>query len=189
MSANETAGGNSEVEALVLMPPERHVEPNKPWGDDLLDRAKYGEALTDAVRGLRKQGGAVLLDGGYGTGKTYVLERWAQDLRKAGFPVREYNAWRHDSADDPLSSLVDCLADGGAEHPLQWAEAVEALGSVALILGTGTDWIGLLKKAGRTLARFAVVPDWLHKRPASGPIAASGQGEERAAEQLEPMGL
>lgn len=178
MSANETAGGNSEVEALVLMPPERHVEPDKPWGDDLLDRAKYGEALTDAVRGLRKQGGAVLLDGGYGTGKTYVLQRWEQDLRNDGCPVRYYNAWRHDGADDPLSSLVDCLADGGAEQPLQWAEAAEAIGAVALILGTGADWSDLLK-AGRFAVR------WAGKRlPASGRLQRADKARNALRDSL-----
>ena len=162
MSANETAGGDPEVEALVLMPPERLVDPDQPWGDDLLDRAKYGGALTDAVHGLRERGGAVLLDGGYGTGKTYVLERWAQDLRKAGFPVREYNAWEHDGADDPLSSLVECLADGDAEHPLQWTDAVDVVGSVALIMGTGYNWSGPLKKAVRKLALPAAA--WMAKQ-------------------------
>ena len=108
--------------ASTLAFPEKVVDSAAPWRDDIIGRAKYRDALKSAVEtnAENENGVAILLDGGYGTGKTYILERWAQDLRNSEVPVRSYNAWQHDGDEDPLISLVECLTekDSNAGHDL-----------------------------------------------------------------------
>ena len=108
-------GGNANPAAgLNLRIPNRTPSPNEPWKDDLLGRSLYGDALTETTQALADadNGASILLDGGYGAGKTFILDRWALALKGRGAPVRHYNAWAHDGDEDPLVSLVEALTQG-----------------------------------------------------------------------------
>lgn len=116
-------GRKREVNALRLWVPERNPNDENPWGDDLLGRTNYRDALQEAVEAFAGKGASILLDGGYGTGKSFILDRWAHSLRNQGIPVRQYNAWEHDGDEDPLVSLVEVLTEQDVEAPIDLAAA------------------------------------------------------------------
>lgn len=88
---------------------------NLAWSDDLLDRKRRAEFLSnfldqDICRVLN-------IDSPWGAGKTYFLKNWRfqllqEDLR----PVVYFNAWENDFLDDPLLSLVSVIRDQLSEH-------------------------------------------------------------------------
>ena len=97
---------------INLNPPARKPAPDAPWGDDALQRQSIASELDALVSDLA--GGAeaatIALDGGYGTGKTFILERWVQEMQDRGQIAVYYNAWENDCDDDPLVSLIETLA-------------------------------------------------------------------------------
>ena len=132
------------ISRLLVVAPERVVDDTDPWGDDLLDRKKYGGALQKAVDALADDGASILLDGGYGTGKTFILERWMRELRKQGVQVRYYNAWRHDGDDDPLWSLMECICDT-EEADVDIAAAGAEMAGQAIKLIAGVDLAQIIR--------------------------------------------
>lgn len=90
----------------------------------------------------------IALDGGYGTGKTFVLERWVQAMQDQRRVAVYYNAWENDSDDDPLVSLIEALAsDARMKKWLQatWAALNEAVDGIVRKF-TGVD-AGNVRKA------------------------------------------
>ncbi len=89
------------------------------WEDDashILN--KKAEFYTNALLST-KECYVLNLNGAWGTGKTFFVERWAKDLQKKEFPVVIYNAWQNDCDNDPLVSLaaqiIDSLQDISTE--------------------------------------------------------------------------
>ena len=63
---------------------ELDPDPDEPWRDDVLNRKEIADRLTSIVRG-QEAPLVISLDGRWGTGKTFLLKRWAQDLRNNDF--------------------------------------------------------------------------------------------------------
>ncbi|QUX90256.1 NTPase KAP [Marinomonas sp. A3A] len=140
---------------------------------DTLNRAKYAEFLTqflvgqgyDTTResGDEKRNYVLNLNSEWGSGKTYFLKRWSNDL-KAHFPVVYIDAWQQDYSDDPLmtviSSVIKQLRDqaGMSESNPKFQLPKKAL--------------GLLKAAAPGFARSVA------KRYLDIDLAALMQGEE-----------
>ena len=58
------------------------IDPNNPFGDDATKtRAELANALSSLIEDTEEPL-VVALNGGWGTGKTYFLERWAASLEK-----------------------------------------------------------------------------------------------------------
>ncbi len=91
---------------------EAKVNTSEPWTDDVLDRKEIAERLTSIVRG-QEAPFVISLDGHWGTGKTFLLRRWAQDLRNQDpkWQAIYYNAWEDDFAGDPLLSITGQLSE------------------------------------------------------------------------------
>ena len=91
---------------------EPRVDADKPWGDDVLDRKEIADRLTTIVRG-QEAPFVISVDGRWGTGKTFLLRRWAQDLRNQDpkWQAIYYNAWEDDFAGDPLLSIAGRLSE------------------------------------------------------------------------------
>lgn len=119
---------------------------------DKLDRAKYAEFLTrflsnqgfDEAReeGEQKRNYVLNLNSEWGSGKTYFLKRWANDL-KEHYPVVYVDAWEKDYSEDPLMTVVsaiikDLKAQAGKDEEKFTAP---------------TKLIGLLKAAAPGIAR------------------------------------
>ncbi len=113
---------------VVLRPPEPEVSTTQPWQDDLLDRSELGRDLTEKIRNEKSI--SVSLHGGWGTGKTFFLKRWQQDMENQGKRVVYFNAWENDFADDPIATLTSILAEqlkGSKFHRLARAAAWAAI--------------------------------------------------------------
>ncbi len=87
---------------------ESDIDESNPWADDALKRRLCAETLTNF---LKEQNSAltVALNGPWGTGKTFFLKRWAQDLKNSGHKVIYFNAWQDDCLEDPLVAIVGLL--------------------------------------------------------------------------------
>jgi hypothetical protein len=92
----------------------REEESNNVWSDDLLDRKKYARFLTKMVRrrceplktGDKRRSFTMALDGDWGAGKTFFVQRWAHELRSEQLAVIEFDAWKCDSSSEPLIALI-----------------------------------------------------------------------------------
>ena len=106
---------------------ERDPDPEDPWKDDVLERKEIADRLMSIVRG-QEAPLVISIDGRWGMGKTFLLERWAHDLRNQGFEAIYYNAWEDDFAEDPLLAIIAQLSEHLSES---WGERVGKLVEVA----------------------------------------------------------
>ena len=133
---------------INLAPPALKPAAGSPWGDDALQRQGIASELNTLVAELAhgEDSATIALDGGYGTGKTFVLERWVQAMQDQGRVAVYYNAWENDSDDDPLVSLIEALA---SDDKTDWGGRSKALLNELLdgILRkyTGVDALSLRK--------------------------------------------
>ncbi len=91
---------------------------------DTLGRVQYAQFLTNFLKNEGytksrssediKRNYVLNLNSEWGSGKTYFLKRWSEDL-KVHFPVVYIDAWKQDYSDDPLmtaiSSVINQLRD------------------------------------------------------------------------------
>ncbi|WP_391087592.1 P-loop NTPase fold protein [Vibrio sp. NH-UV-68] len=110
---------------------------------DKLDRAKYAQFLTNflADQGFdatkekdeQKQNYVLNLNSEWGSGKTYFLKRWYENL-KPYYPVVYVDAWKQDYSDDPLMTVISSMTKqlreqaGKAEDDLLFKAPRKALG-------------------------------------------------------------
>ena len=100
---------------INLTPSALKPAKGSPWDDDALQREGIASELSTLATALAggEDSATIALDGGYGTGKTFILERWVQDLQDQEQVAVYYNAWENDCDDDPLVSLIETLASDG----------------------------------------------------------------------------
>ena len=122
---------DSDQAKINLNPPALRPSADEPWHDDALQRQAIAAELDKLVAEL--VGGAepatIALDGGYGTGKTFILERWVQEMVGRGQVAMYYNAWENDCDDDPLVSLMEVIASNDKTN---WGERLAPALSIAL---------------------------------------------------------
>ena len=92
-------------DSLTLKLPEPAVSQERPWDDDLLGRSPIAERLTSLIR-HQSSPLVATIHGNWGTGKTFLLKRWQQDLENQGFMAIYFNAWEDDFCDDPLLAIL-----------------------------------------------------------------------------------
>ena len=81
------------------------IDSDNPWGDDKLNRSQVAQTLTKLITG-KEQPLVVSLSGGWGTGKTFMLQRWQKDLEKGGYVSIYFNAWEDDFCNDPFVAII-----------------------------------------------------------------------------------
>ena len=101
----------SDDSKIDLNPPALEPAADAPWRDDALQRQGIASELDSLVAQLAggAESASIALDGGYGTGKTFILQRWVQEMQGSGQVAVYYNAWENDCDDDPLVSLIETL--------------------------------------------------------------------------------
>ncbi len=73
--------------------------------NDILNRSELGEGLSHLI--ANSEDPLVLaLDAQWGAGKTIFLKQWAGELRKAGYPVVFFDAFKHDYVEDAFSAMA-----------------------------------------------------------------------------------
>ena len=99
------AGMAGSMSLSVISPQLRSdelpVSPSRPYSEDLLGRETFGDGLTRLVD-YGGGTGVVLIDAGWGNGKTTFLRMWVQKARNDGKVVASLNAWDGDYRDTPL---------------------------------------------------------------------------------------
>ena len=103
----ETESAETRPEPPPLKVVEAEIDPESPWVDDVLERKEVADRLTRIVEG-QEVPFVISVDGRWGTGKTFLLKRWAQDLRNQDpkWQAIYYNAWEDDFANDPLLAII-----------------------------------------------------------------------------------
>lgn len=86
------------------------IDPKDPWKNDKLKRQKVAEDFTAILDGINNQPFIISIDSAYGTGKTFFLKRWVEDLKNSGITTCYYNAWNTDYQTDPLVPFVNSIA-------------------------------------------------------------------------------
>lgn len=86
------------------------------WEEDLLNRKAFSqdfEALLKDMVDLQQkkpekeqETTIVALNAPFGSGKTYFLERWYQDLEKRHIPCAYFSAWETDFSQEPLVAFM-----------------------------------------------------------------------------------
>ncbi len=105
-----TQEASNPKESLSLKLPELEVSADEPWGDDVLGRAEIAGRLTNLIRD-QSAPFTISIHGYWGTGKTFMLKRWQQDLENQDFQAIYFNAWEDDFCDDPLLAIIGQLAE------------------------------------------------------------------------------
>ena len=96
-----------------------------PWEDDLLNRKDLAANLTTLVKDLEDPSLSICIDGAWGTGKTFFLQRWKYHLEKAEFQSPIYfNAWEDDFIENPLISILGQLEDHFQRRDLADTEVI-----------------------------------------------------------------
>ena len=106
--ANDTPAPDRASVNLKL--PQAPVSPDEPWNDDVLDRQQLAQTLTNLIR-TQSHPFTISIHGYWGTGKTFLLQRWQRDLETDGFKAIYFNAWEDDFCDDPLLAILGQLAE------------------------------------------------------------------------------
>ena len=138
--------------SIPLKLPDPVVDADDPWGDDRLGRKDIADRLTNLIAD-QKAPLTISLHGGWGTGKTFMLERWQKTLENDGYKAIYFNAWQDDFCDDPLLAVIGQLADYFKDHSLN-AIARKA-GEIAIplikatVIGTVKSYTGLTLPTGQ----------------------------------------
>ncbi len=79
------------------------------WTDDLLERGQYAQFLTGYINSKcppDQRGMVMALDAPWGLGKTFFITHWAEELNKSKHHAIIFDAWKNDSAEDPVISFM-----------------------------------------------------------------------------------
>lgn len=106
---------------------------DKTLPEDLLARDEFVDLAFQVAEKFSdwKKTACYAINGPWGAGKTYVLDRLAEKLRESGretgenrFLVLRYNCWEYDYYDEPLISVVATMLDGLQQY--QFSEETKA---------------------------------------------------------------
>lgn len=85
------------------------IDLKAPWKNDKLKRQKVALDFTAIIEGINNQPFVISIDSAYGTGKTFFIKRWVEDLKNTGITTCYYNAWNTDYQTDPLVPFVNSI--------------------------------------------------------------------------------
>ena len=129
--SEEQLGTEDLKKELCLKFPESEIQDQQPWADDVLERSKIGEALTNLL-GERTDSLVINVNGYWGTGKTFFLKRWQKQLEQKGFKAIYFNAWEDDFCDNPLVAILGQLSESLKGNEFQ--ECMAKIGDAAKVL-------------------------------------------------------
>jgi hypothetical protein len=91
------------------------TSPAETWPDDLMGRKAHANFLTAYIEERVKAAQASLtiaLDADWGAGKTFFISHWARDLEATRRGVMVFDAWKNDTASDPVLGFMAELQHG-----------------------------------------------------------------------------
>ena len=100
--------------SISIKRPEPVKDDSNPFGDDKLSRKGLADSISALISDAEEPL-VIALNGGWGTGKTFFLDRWMslysqnEDSSKRKPFIVSFNAWQDDDLDDPLLAVVGQL--------------------------------------------------------------------------------
>ena len=70
---------------------------------------KIKKRILKEYQSLQEEGYSVSINGSYGTGKTWLLKMWMEDLKDQGFSVEYLDIWKDEIFGNPLISFSDTI--------------------------------------------------------------------------------
>lgn len=110
------------------------MENIKPWQNDCLGRKEIADLLTEYIDDAHHVS-VVNINSPWGTGKTFFLTNWRDDLKRSRAVVY-FNAWENDYTGDPMISLVANIRDQLKEFIPRSAKAKRSFQSVLKAAGS-----------------------------------------------------
>lgn len=88
---------------------------------DLLQRGEYIGLLENIVEGKLKQheGFSIAIDGKWGCGKSFIVEKLEERLKNRNYMVLHYNCWENDFYEEPLVAIIHSIIDAINSRPLE----------------------------------------------------------------------
>ena len=117
----------------MIAPHTATASAEKTLPEDLLARDGFVDLAFQVAEKFSdwKKTACYAINGPWGAGKTYVLDKLEQKLREPGreegenrFLVLRYNCWEYDYYDEPLISVVATMLDGLQQY--QFSEETKA---------------------------------------------------------------
>lgn len=87
---------------------EEAINEKNPWSDDKLKRQEAAKDLTNLLEN-QEDALTISLNGAWGSGKTFMLKRWQQQLKNDGYFAIYFNAWEDDFLNDPFVAIIGQL--------------------------------------------------------------------------------
>ena len=136
--------------ARQLNLPLSEIDSDAPWNDDQLGRSQVAHTLTNIITG-QEQPLVVSLSGGWGTGKTFMLQRWQKDLEEGGYVSIYFNAWEDDFCNDPFVAIIGQITgiqpcEGYSDVLVEVKEAAKKIIPFILFKIMGKATGGLIEK-------------------------------------------
>lgn len=142
------------------------------WSEDVLNRASvakylttyldklYGDSSSDSIY---SDSFVLCLNADWGYGKTFLIQKWADDLRnELTHPVLYFDAWKNDFSEDPLVAFISELETelekykGELPRGDQAVRSVVKMGKAAIVPAIKTAANILVKKvSGADLSEIA----------------------------------
>jgi len=119
---------------------------NKIWEDDHLDRSASSKFLTSYIL-ANPHIKVINVNSPWGSGKTFFLTRWAEELREKHVCIF-FDAWANDFSNEPLVALITCI-----EQQTIDATALEGSPTGQAIISATSN---LIKKATPLIAKGLV---------------------------------
>ncbi|MFI3242269.1 MAG: P-loop NTPase fold protein [Alphaproteobacteria bacterium] len=123
---------------------EKNVDSNDIWKDDVLNRKVAASDFTNIINGI-EQPFVLSVNASYGSGKSFFLERWAEELKKdENKYVTFFNSWKTDFEKDPLvpilSSILEQLPKDKIENIKE--KATRLFGSLKKCINLAVEYVG-----------------------------------------------
>ena len=81
-----------------------------PWEDDRLGYKAIGDTFTNLIKSI-DSAKVISIEAGFGRGKTFFREAWAEHLRQSGEVVIEIDVQQSDHSGEPVVTLLGALVD------------------------------------------------------------------------------
>ncbi len=144
------------MQTLSIKLPELKVNEQDPWSDDQLNRKECADKLT---RILANESTAltIALNGEWGSGKTFMLKCWQQQLKNEGYTAIYFNAWEDDFLDSQLVAIIGQLWKELKGSPLEEICQAAKVSAVPLLRKVGVGLLnnGIKKVTGTDIAELA----------------------------------
>jgi len=125
-----------------------------PWHDDVLERGNLAQVLERHLMArFEATGGApmsIAVDGNWGSGKTFFVNRWTKQLHNSRCCVIEFDAWQHDHAVDPSLAF---MAEISRQIRERMALLIDSDATMEAIESALDNTIDHMKRAAKPLAK------------------------------------